>query len=64
MIVTNAILFFALIVAMALVLRIRWCSYDYSRINSTPVLIVLVMYMLSYFVRAIYLIKIDDYLEA
>jgi hypothetical protein len=63
-IVTHAILCLALAFAMGLVLRIRWCSYEYSHINSTPVLIVLAAYMFSYFVRAVFLLEAEDFKEA
>jgi hypothetical protein len=56
LIVTHVVLFGAIAVAEAFIVRIRCCSYDYKRINTRPVMIVLAMYLLSYAVRMAFFI--------
>jgi hypothetical protein len=45
--VTNLILIIAMVTALVLILKTRWCS-QYKRINTNPVLTVVSAYTLSY----------------
>ena len=50
---THIVLFVAMVATLVFILRIRMCSYDYSHINTNNVTIVLVVYLMSYIVRAV-----------
>lgn len=61
-IVTNLILIVAMVIALVLILRTRWCS-QYKKINTNPVLTVVSAYTISYFVMLAIVVKQSDILE-
>lgn len=54
-IASHVVLFLAMLITLIFILRIRCFSYDYSHINTNNVTLVLIVYMMSYIIRAIYL---------
>ena len=48
-----------MMIALVFVARIKWFIYKNSQINSTNLMIVLVVYLISFLVKTIYVFKIE-----
>jgi|LauGreDrversion4_2_1035121.scaffolds.fasta_scaffold322568_2 hypothetical protein len=49
-----------MMIALVFVARIKWFIYKNSQINSTNLMIVLVVYLISFLVKTIYVFKIEE----
>jgi hypothetical protein len=56
MITSYIVLFLSMAIILTFLFRIRCCSYDYKHINTSNVSLVLIVFMVSYIIRAIYLV--------
>jgi hypothetical protein len=57
----NFSLFIAMVIALVFVAIIRFSIYKSSQINSTNLMIVLIVFLVSFLVKALYLKKMSDF---